>query len=168
MQPLARSLGMISVARQWEIPNVHIHGFMADNASGGWNAIRRVFTDGIRDPERERSDAFHWAQSLHWHTCKCIKEGSRARHLALWNMLRDAKNLVEAYCISQDIAAWWKEGNAHPEKIKELNGWMAWWVVRWTQWGNYIRLVSILQVVVVFLNMLFLSDLLQRLSRRSR
>ena len=127
MQPLVRLLGreMISMARQWKIPNVHIHGFMADNASGGWNAIRRVFTDGIRDPEQERSDAFHWAQLLHWHTCKCIKEGSCARHLALWNMLRDAKNLVEAYRISQDIAAWWKEGNAHSEKIKELNDWMA-------------------------------------------
>jgi hypothetical protein len=30
---------MIDVARQWRISNVPIHGFMADNASGGWNAI---------------------------------------------------------------------------------------------------------------------------------
>jgi hypothetical protein len=64
---------------------------MADNASSGWNAIRKVFIEGIQDLERERSDAFHWAQSIHRQTQECIKEPSHARHVTMWNMLCDAK-----------------------------------------------------------------------------
>jgi hypothetical protein len=30
----------------------------------------------------------------------------------MWKKLKDVQNLVEAYQISQEIAAWWKAGNA--------------------------------------------------------
>jgi hypothetical protein len=39
-----------------------------------------------------------------------------AKHKILWQL---------SYKISQDIAAWWQRGNAHPKKLKLLNGWMA-------------------------------------------
>ena len=133
---------MIEVARFYGFCAIHIHGFMADNAAAGWNAIRKVFFGGIKNPARERSDTFHYAQSLCRHTQDCIKESSREEHLAWWKLLRSAPNVVAAYRISQDIAKWWRNGNAYPDKIKELHGWMAWWVVRWMQWGTYIRLVS--------------------------
>jgi hypothetical protein len=55
---------MISVAREFGVSDIQIHGFMADNASGGWNAVRKVFMGGICDRDKERSDAFHWAQSI--------------------------------------------------------------------------------------------------------
>jgi hypothetical protein len=132
---------MIDVVRQSGIFDIQIHGFMANNASGGWNAVSKVFMGEIRDPNRERSDACHWAQSIHQHTILYIKESRRSHHFELWNKLQDAKNIVQAYQIFQEISAWWKEGHAHPDKLKMLEGWMALWVVRWTQWGNYIRLV---------------------------
>ena len=96
----------------------------------------------VSEIQRERSDAFHWAQSLHPHPREGIKKGSRPKHLELWRKLRDAKNVVDAYKISHEITIWWKAGNCYPKKLRFLEGWLAWWVVRWTQWGNYICLVS--------------------------
>lgn len=55
---------MIDVAREAKVYDIHIHDFMADNASARWNAIRNIFKGGIRDLDRERSNAFHWAQSI--------------------------------------------------------------------------------------------------------
>ena len=121
---------MMDATRQHGLPNVQIHGFMVDNAIGAWNVVRKVFFGGTRDPDRERSDAFHWAQSLHRHTQEGIKEGSRAEHLMLWKKLRDAKNVIEAYKIGQEITAWWKSGNYYPQKLKFLQGWLAWWTIR--------------------------------------
>jgi hypothetical protein len=94
---------MQDVAKEHGIPEVHIHGFMVDNAIGGWNAVRDVFFDKVRNPDQERSDAFHWSQSLCRHTQDCIKEGSCVQHTPLWKTLRGSKNIVQAYKISQDI-----------------------------------------------------------------
>jgi hypothetical protein len=55
---------MIEIAGESGVTNFHIHGFMADNAGGGWNAVQNIFFDGVCDPERERSHACHWAQSI--------------------------------------------------------------------------------------------------------
>jgi hypothetical protein len=63
----------------------------------------------------------------------CIKDKKQDEHVAMWKNLQDARNIVKAYRLLQDIAAWWRQGNAHADKLKELDGWMAWWVVRWTQ-----------------------------------
>ncbi len=52
---------MIDVVKEFEIFYIHIHGFMADNARRGWNAIQNIFFGRIRDLSRERFDAFHWA-----------------------------------------------------------------------------------------------------------
>jgi hypothetical protein len=120
---------MQEVAKEHGIPEVHIHGFMADNAIGPWNAVRDVFFDGVRNPYQERSDAFHFSQSVCRHTQDCIKEGSRMEHTALWERLRGSQNVVQAYKISQDITKFWKDGHVYDGKIKELFGWLAWWVV---------------------------------------
>ena len=133
---------MINVGLFYRFCAIHIHGFMADDAAAGWNAIQKVYFGGIKDPARERSDTFHYAQSLCCHTQDCTKESSQEEHLAWWKLLRSALNVVAAYRILQEIAKWWGNGNAYPDKIKELQGWMAWWVVRWMQWGTYICLVS--------------------------
>jgi len=61
---------MVDVAREYGLLQVHIHGFMADNAIGGWIAVRNVFFGGVRDLDKEISDAFHWAQSLLCHLAK--------------------------------------------------------------------------------------------------
>ena len=134
---------MLDVARENGVLDVKIHGFMADNASGGWNAVRNVFFNGLADASRERSDAFHWQLSLRRHTLEGIIDGKHTEHYQLWNKLRNAKGVMEAYKVSNEISTWWNCGNAFPEKILMLEGWKAWWVVRWRQWGNFIRLVSL-------------------------
>jgi hypothetical protein len=55
---------MIDVAQEFGISNIQKHGFMANDANAGYNAIRKFFTGGVCDPNRERSNAFHWAQSI--------------------------------------------------------------------------------------------------------
>lgn len=133
---------MIDVAKENGVPRVEIYGFMADNAIGGWNAVREVFFGGVSAPDRERSDAFHWSQSLHRHTRGCIVDGKHGEHIAMWERLRRAPNVVEAYRVSHEIREWWRQGNHIPGKIRFLEGWLAWWTVRWTQWGNFLRVVS--------------------------
>lgn len=135
---------MVGVAAENGLKNVEIYGFMADNAIAGWNAVRNVFWNGIPNPERERSDAFHFQQSLQRHTREGILESKRDEHLHLWSRLRNAATYVQAYQISFEIQDWWKAGNCIPGKLRYLQGWLAWWVVRWRQWGNYIRLVGVL------------------------
>lgn len=132
---------MLDVAREEGLIEVEIYGFMADNASAGWNAVRDVFGNSIPNPERERSDAFHFMQSLRRHTIEGILESKREYHYALWDKLRNAPTYVEAYRVAAEIKLWWKDGNCIPGKLKYLEGWISWWVVRWRQWGNYIRLV---------------------------
>jgi hypothetical protein len=105
----------------------------------------------VRDPERERSNAFHWAQSIQRHIWDYIKDGRQDEHVAMWKKLQDAQNIVKAYHLLQDIAAWWRQGNAHADKLKELDGRMAWWVVTWTQWGNSIQVVRILRIPLCLL-----------------
>jgi hypothetical protein len=51
---------MFDVAQMYGVCDIHIHGFMADNAAGGWNAVKKVFFGSIKNPAKERTDAFHW------------------------------------------------------------------------------------------------------------
>lgn len=123
--------------------DVQIYGFMADNASAGWNAVREVFWEGIPNPERERSDAFHYFKSLRRHTNEGVLEGKPEEHYALWERLQNAETYVQACRVAAEIKHWWKNGNCIPGKLKYFEGWISWWVVRWRQLGNYIRLVCI-------------------------
>jgi hypothetical protein len=134
---------VISVAEEKGLKNIQIHGFMADNAQAGWIAVRNVFFGGLPNPERERSDSFHFKKSLKQHTTDCILKDRRQEHYEFWERLLKAKTYVEAYRIGTEIQSWWRSGNCVPGKIRELEGWMAWWIVRWRQWGNYIRLVRL-------------------------
>lgn len=135
---------MIDVAKENGLENITIKGFMADNAEAGWIAVRNVFFGGFPDPERERSDAFHFRQSFIRHSQDGIKPEKREAHFKLWERMRHAASYVEAYRLADEIRVWWSDGNCIPGKLKMLEGWIAWWVVRWRQWGSSIRLVSIL------------------------
>lgn len=122
---------MVEVAKEEGLGDLEIYGFMADNASARWNAVHEVFWNGIPNPERERSDAFHYFQSLRRHTViEGILESKREVHYAMWEHLRHAKTYVEAYQISAEIKSWWQAGNCVPAgKLKYLEGWISWWVV---------------------------------------
>lgn len=65
---------MVEVCEEEGLGDLQIYGFMTDNASVGWNVVREVFWNGIPNPERERSDAFHYFQSLRRHTIEGIVE----------------------------------------------------------------------------------------------
>ena len=133
---------MISVAKEKGLTSIEIHGFMADNAQAGWIAVRNVFFDGLPNPGRERSDCFHFKKSLRQHTLDCILPQKHEEHYELWGRLVQAKSYVLAYHIGEEIRAWWRKGNSVSGKLKELEAWLAWWIIRWRLWGNYIRLVS--------------------------
>jgi hypothetical protein len=124
------------------LPNVEFCGFMADNAAAGWNAIRNEFWGGKVNSHRERSDAFHWAQSVE-RVQKYIVPGKRGEHKELLESLRNAGNVILAYRTFEQIKLWWNDGNALPGKGKELTTWLSWWIVWFCQWGNFLRLVSI-------------------------
>ena len=134
---------MLQVAEENDLKDVTIHGFMADNAQAGWNAVRNVFSNGFADATKERSDAFHYSLLLRKHTLECVVDGKHAEHYRLWDLLRDAPSYRIAYKISGEISDWWREGNAFRGKIKILEAWKAWWVVRWRQWGSLLRVVSV-------------------------
>lgn len=133
---------MIDVARENGVEEVHIYGFMADNAQAGWAAVRNVFFGGMPNAARERTDAFHHNLSVSKHTIECIIDGKQAEFLEMWDTVRNASSYRIAYAISNDISFWWREGHAIPTKIKELEAWKSWWVNRWRQWGSLLRRVS--------------------------
>jgi hypothetical protein len=133
---------MKRVCEQNGLLDVQFCGFMADNAAAGWNAIRNEFWGGKVNTHRERSDSFHWAQSVE-RVKTFIVFNKRSDHKELLESLRDAGNFILAYRIFERIKKWWNEGNALPGKVKELTTWLSWWIVRFAQWGNFIRLVSI-------------------------
>src|SRR5450759_4214684 len=124
------------------IEKVEFCGFIADNAQAGWNAIRTEFWGGKVNEHRERFDSFHLAQSVH-RVKKLIIPGQQAHFKLLLDSLRDVANVIEAFRIFERLKKWWSEGNAVPGKEEELATWLAWWIVRFAQWGNFIRLVSI-------------------------
>lgn len=133
---------MLDVARKNGIGNPTIYGFMADNqqsvwnavslerSQSAWNAVRNVFFGGVPNPERERTDAFHFYQCFHQHSIVGVHDNQQGEHGRLWDSMRAATSFVEAYKISREIDAWWQAGNCVPEKLKELQSWKAWWVVR--------------------------------------
>ena len=123
------------------IQNVKFCGFIADNAAAGWNAIRNEWWDGKVNEQRERLDSFHWAQSVE-RVKNLISPAKRFEHKQLLESLRHAGNIIEAYRTFEKIKTWWSQGNALPGKVMELTTWMSWWIVRFAQWGNFIRLVS--------------------------
>ena len=130
------------------IENVEFSGFIADNVAPGWNAIRNVWWGGKVNSKKERSDSFHWAQSVE-QVAKYIVPGKRWQHKELLDSLRHAGNVIEAYRTFERIKTWWSEGNALPGKEKDLTTWLAWWIVRFSQWGNFIRLVNFSRVNIV-------------------
>ena len=74
---------------------------------------------------------------------KCIIPGKRQEHKQLLELLRDVGNVILAYRIFKNMKKWWNDGNALSRKCKELTTWLAWWIIRFSQCGNYIRLVSL-------------------------
>lgn len=129
------------------VDNVQFCGFIADNASAGLNAIRNTFWDGRVNSQRERSDAFHWAQSVEKMTRKCILPSKRVEHKQLLDSLRDAVNVVLAFRTFERIKDWWNNGNTIQGKSKSLETWLSWWIVRFSQWGNFVWLVSDLTII---------------------
>lgn len=127
---------------KWGLKDVQFAGFIADNAAAGWNAIRDEFWGGRVNSCKERSDSFHWAQSVERAKSDIIPS-LRQEHVERLESLRDAGNVIYAYRIWEDMRVWWKNGAALPGKMKDLDQWMSWWIVRFSQWGNFIRLVSI-------------------------
>ncbi|CAM6085929.1 unnamed protein product [Calypogeia fissa] len=131
---------MRRICKDHGLLNVKFTGFMADNADAGWNAIWNEFWNGNVCPRRERSDSFHWAQSVERVTKKYIQPTSRAEHKRLLDSLRDAGNFIVAFRIFDRLKDWWENENAIKGKALNLITWLAWWIVRFAQWGNFIRL----------------------------
>src|SRR5450759_67676 len=70
------------------LQDVEFCGFIAENAQGGWNAIQNVFWGGMTNEHMERSDLFHWAQSVK-RVKKFILPSRRAGHKELVESLQD-------------------------------------------------------------------------------
>jgi hypothetical protein len=124
---------MLEMAAQKGVDNIEIKGFMADNASTGWNAIRNVFFNGERRPEQERSDAFHFMQSYIRHSNEGVKEEKKQEHDGLWSRLRKAKDYITAHHIKDEIVDWYRQGNCKSGQMLMLMAWITWWVTRWRQ-----------------------------------
>ncbi|CAM6096701.1 unnamed protein product [Calypogeia fissa] len=127
---------MVNIAIRNGVPKVTIKGFMADNAEAGWEAVRNVFFNGKRDPNR---DLFHFKQSFVWHAKEGIPTGKREEHETMWDRMMNAPNMVLAYQIKDEITHWWKAGNCIEGKLMMLLCWIAWWAIRWRQWANWMR-----------------------------
>ncbi|KAL3696278.1 hypothetical protein R1sor_010354 [Riccia sorocarpa] len=63
------------------------------------------------------------------------------KHVELCHRIRDSRTVFEAYKVAQEIQEWWKS-NVIRSKLKEMQGWLYWWVLRIRQWGNFMREVS--------------------------
>ncbi|KAL3679552.1 hypothetical protein R1sor_022508 [Riccia sorocarpa] len=46
--------------------------------------------------------------------------------------------VFEVYKVAQEIQEWWKS-NVIRLKLKEMQSWLYWWVLRIRQWGNFMR-----------------------------
>ncbi|CAM6093771.1 unnamed protein product [Calypogeia fissa] len=103
---------MRRICKDHGLSNVQFTGFMADNADVGWNAIRNKFWNGKVCPSRERSDSFHWAQSVQRVTTKYIHPDKRAEHKRLFDSLQDVGNFIVAFRIFEQLKDWWEKGNA--------------------------------------------------------
>lgn len=134
---------MLEMASLKGVHNVSIKGFMADNAIAGWNAVCKMFFNGERRPEQERSDAFHFMQSYVRHTNEGVKDEKRQEHDAMFSRLKKARDYVAAHHVKDKIVEWYGQGNCKPGQMLMLMGWITWWVTRWRQWGQWIRLVSL-------------------------
>jgi hypothetical protein len=133
---------MRKICEKNDLGDVQFCGFIADNAQAGWNAIRNEFWGGKVNFEKERSDAFHWSQSVELMTRRGILVAQRNEHKRLLDELKDAQNVVMAFRTFEKVKDWWNAGNALPGKTRELTSWLSWWVVRYSQWGNFLRVVS--------------------------
>ncbi|CAM6096679.1 unnamed protein product [Calypogeia fissa] len=134
---------MVDVASRNGVREVNIKGFMADNAEAGWQAVHRVFFNGLPDPSREQSDLFHFKQSFVLHANEGIPFEKREEHKLMWDRMHDAPNMVLVYRIKDEITDWWKAGNYVERKLMMLICWIAWWVIQWRQWANWLRRVSL-------------------------
>lgn len=118
-------------------------GFMADEAIANWNAIRQVYGQGQSIPMlgQERSCLFHFKDSLHKHTKKCIVKDKRQQHIELCESWRNATNEDDAKAKYNIIRAFWKTGAAYPIQVPALESWLAWWHQRYSHWGAYMDAV---------------------------
>ncbi|CAM6084792.1 unnamed protein product [Calypogeia fissa] len=130
---------MVDIAKRHGVREVTIKGFMADNAEAGWQAVRRVFFNGKPKPTRERSDLFHFKQSFVRHAKEGVPFNKREEHERMWERMKNAPNMVLAYRIKDEITDWWMAGNCVEGKLMMLMCWIAWWVIRWRQWANWLR-----------------------------
>lgn len=92
------------------------------------NAIQNAFWGGKVNKKRERSDSFHWAQSVE-RMKKFIIPSCKTEFKQLLDSLLDSANVFEAYQVFERLKKWWSDGNAVPEKEKELMTWLSWWIV---------------------------------------
>lgn len=65
---------MLEVVTDEGVSSVKIFGFMADNASGGWNVVCDIFWGGMPNLERDWMHFIFFIQSLRRHTVKGILE----------------------------------------------------------------------------------------------
>lgn len=112
-------------------------GFMADEASANWNAIRKVYFNGERKPDKERSCSFHWEQSMIKHTKGCIKAPFQEHHKVLCRQWKNAESETIALTCRQTLQQWWRKGHAIEGEISALETWLSWWEVRAAHWSSW-------------------------------
>lgn len=120
-------------------------GFMADEASANWNAVRRVFNDGKEMIERERSCLWHWEDNLRVHTQRYIYGPHQQKHREMCEKWRTAPSKEGALEQFRRIRAWWATGKAADRNIPKLVSWLSWWHYRVSRWGHFILKVMFLR-----------------------
>ena len=117
----------------WEIMNdvmlrngclpASFRGFMANEASANWRAVRTVFNKGTNNimVGRERSCLFHWEQSLQIHTVQCVAKSFQDEHKCLCKNWCCASSEEEATTLHRQIRGWWATGKVSNANIPQMD-----------------------------------------------
>jgi hypothetical protein len=140
------------VMARHSVPEPKFKGFMADNAQANWNAVKMIYGSGdatISMKDQEKMCLFHWAQSLEKHTKADIRTDLQHQHRQLCRQYKNAASASESETRYLAIRAWWLSSGATIEQgLSRLELWLAFWHDRYSQWGRFMQLVSLL----LFLN----------------
>jgi hypothetical protein len=130
------------------IPEPKFKGFMADSTQANWNDVRMIYDSGdttIPMKDRERTCLFHWAQSLEKHTKADIHADFQHQHRQFCRQYKNAASASESETRYLAIRAWWLSSGATTEQgLSRLELWLAFWHFRYSQWGGFKQLVSLL------------------------
>jgi len=135
-----------TIIEQHGVANTNFKGFMANNTMANWKAVRIVYDSSSSDEEmenRKRTCLLHWTTSLQKHTQKYIKEAFYKQHISLCKQYKVLKNMDQVETRYLAIRSWWLlSGASNEEGLHHLDHWLAFWLFRYRQWGDFMDMVS--------------------------